>query len=1500
MSDFGFTPGQDPMDTTQGAAFRQPLAPEPTPQFSPSALDVGEAALRQSPVAQWGSAIDAWRAQDKANQFDPDFNPFEAAKGTWADGRSDVLRGIPNREAFDDTIARGLKNNQDRQTLASAGTPGLAASFAAELLDPTLALMPFGVGKGLVSGALRMAATGALQSGVSEIAMRAADPTRSDADSLHSIASGTVLMGLLGGAIGHLMPEERAAMTKELDDIRPFGPDGSPSPGYGGSLSAAETDARSFTQRGGAVGDDLKFTPTQTVFSNAEPATLSTYTDLASTSRRLEEHAEGQTTASPAGFHGSVEDNNLMWQKSLLSRYHDLIEPAWEQYYYGEGKPGLAPRFMSDIRSATGWGGNGKLERGAFGEALTDALNNGDLHDIPEVQALAQQVRPLVDEVGNAAKSTRDVEGNFLLNPEAGPPKGAASFWPWLHDKAKIIAKPQEFVDMVVSHLKNSQVEKASAQQRIGTINDSMSASEDRIAYLQDRIESRQARLSRVEQRADEMARMNKFAYQRADVTGGKSADIQSRIDSLQAGIDAGRGQLSDPEQAARLEALQREVSDLRKEAKPMSAAEEARLGKEEVENVFPAADEALRKAAEISIGKRARAHEPSLLSYIASSGGIADVGGDVTHRLGKNAFPGLIRKGGSRGLQDARGNTIKALDDWGEAFHEAAPDVFPERPSPSEVLDEIHSAQTSGRSPDWFHRAWGDQKARETNDLADNLSEAYRASGAEPQSLREAAEAIKGSDPLVLQRLQEKAQAALDLPGAEDDLDSHLAGRRQLRDLVSNIIERRRMEEAKRAGTLAAGREGDVFWNKIRGRAGELEGQAGGHQGAIDRLTDWLSREEAHRDAMRAKLEDELAGWQGKSADEVKRALKAREEAEAARAEKQAAGGYNGKGARLTGADSAVSDAVKSILASHRDLSDPELRDLANQWKDQILGTPDGRLGYDLSRNSEGGFAPQEQYRGSLRGRETWIPYSDMKDWLIRDPNTAFSSFLRSTTPDILLTQKFGDVEMKAQVQKIAETYNRRIDALAGEGLAEEQMQKKSQALQKQKDQDIRAVSTVRDRLRGVYGWTPNMNQSMANFAKVFHNIASMQSLGTSALNRLNDFGVQAVMRYGLNTAFGDLWAPTFKALLTLDKEGWGRTAKELAADAGVGVDSVSGHMRYNLSDAMDYGTPGDKFVRATNWMADRSMLINMHSQWTDYMKVVNWSAAQGHFTRAAERVAAGEGTAADAALFADANIPAYLVPRIAEQAASAEGHVMVGGRRLVDTSKWTDAEARQAFNQAMQREANIDVVSAGQGEKPGVMSSPLGMLMFQFKGFVFGAHERIMLSNLQQRDKNTLAGLVTAMAMGMLSYKLYSIASGKETSERPQDWIKEAVHRSAVLPLVMEANNLVSKGTAGRLDLGRIIGADRPLSRRTDNSLASEFMGPAWSLGEGAFSLTQHAASGSFNAQDISNARKIVAPMQNLMGLRILYDHLEDATANAWGIKPKDRSLPAWEHAQ
>jgi hypothetical protein len=166
-------------------------------------------------------------------------------------------------------------------------------------------------------------------------------------------------------------------------------------------------------------------------------------------------------------------------------------------------------------------------------------------------------------------------------------------------------------------------------------------------------------------------------------------------------------------------------------------------------------------------------------------------------------------------------------------------------------------------------------------------------------------------------------------------------------------------------------------FFTKQLAKTGEDDLLRPGHEQDLSRAI------ENHRTARR-QLETEIASWEGKSVSEAKAALKVREEAEQARAEKQSAGAYKGKGERLSSADKAIDKAVKRILKSDRDLSRQELESRAQEITDRIIGSPDGRLPYDLGHGARaGGGGDATRPAGS---REFNIPDKTIADFLEND----------------------------------------------------------------------------------------------------------------------------------------------------------------------------------------------------------------------------------------------------------------------------------------------------------------------------------------------------------------------------------------------------------------------------------------------------------------------------------------------------------------------------------
>jgi hypothetical protein len=694
-------------------------------------------------------------------------------------------------------------------------------------------------------------------------------------------------------------------------------------------------------------------------------------------------------------------------------------------------------------------------------------------------------------------------------------------------------------------------------------------------------------------------------------------------------------------------------------------------------------------------------------------------------------------------------------------------------------------------------------------------------------------------------------------------------------------------IREAAPGKNIENARGGSVFETQIRGRGNELGDQAGGKAGEIENLERQLIDETHNAETVRGRIEKEIGDWEGDSSKEAKAALKVRAEAERARAEKAAAAGEAAPTERLTGADSAVDRAVNRIVKSDRDLSRQELESRAAEIVNRINVAPDGRLPYDAASGGPvmGSPGERQQVRGSLNSRDFAIPTSLVKQFVNTDTEHVIASHLRTVVPDIHLTDRFGDIEMTDVFKRLNEEYDAR---LAGATTAKQQIN-----LDNERKAMVRDLAATRDRIRNVYGWELAKNQpNAARIANVARNWNMLADLGTSVFNRLTD-ATNAVWRHGLINVFRDGYIPFFKGLTGLG-EGFSKADRQAMKDAGVGIDSAIGHLSHQWGDVIDNNMPGSKFERALAWMADKSMMINIHGPWTDFHKSVTGFVAGAEVLRTAERFSLGKQTQQDVQRMAQAGIDATMAKRIWAAYSDNGGREMGSGTHVPNTEDWKDIGARDVFRSTIGRDADLSVLTQGL-EKPLWMSSPVVSLLGQFKSFVAAAHEKVLISNLQQRDGRTLQGLLAALGMGMISYRAYTLWSGAPTSDRPQDWIKEAVSRSALLAWFSEVNSMQSKFTGGVTDMFRVIGADHPLSRRQSNGALSEMLGPTYSQMEGMAGAVNDVFHGTWTAMDTHKMRQAIW-LQNLFLVRRLLDDAEDGFNEHLGVKPLNRSGAAW----
>jgi hypothetical protein len=185
--------------------------------------------------------------------------------------------------------------------------------------------------------------------------------------------------------------------------------------------------------------------------------------------------------------------------------------------------------------------------------------------------------------------------------------------------------------------------------------------------------------------------------------------------------------------------------------------------------------------------------------------------------------------------------------------------------------------------------------------------------------------------------------------------------------------------------------------------------------------------------------------------------------------------------------------------------------------------------------------------------------------------------------------------------------------------------------------------------------------------------------------------------------------------------------------------------------------------------------------------------------------------------------------------------------------------------------------------------MSKPGFNVLVQYKKFTVSATQRILISNLQRHDAGTMAGLITAVGMGMLAYRINTMASGTKTSDRVQDWVKEGVSRGGVLGVIDDSNSIISKATGGKADIYRAIGADKPLSKFVSQDAASMFLGPTYGKLTNMMKVTRAATHPSEWNESDTHSLRMMTLGTNFPYIPQLFDKVESGANHAFGIPMK-----------
>lgn len=621
-------------------------------------------------------------------------------------------------------------------------------------------------------------------------------------------------------------------------------------------------------------------------------------------------------------------------------------------------------------------------------------------------------------------------------------------------------------------------------------------------------------------------------------------------------------------------------------------------------------------------------------------------------------------------------------------------------------------------------------------------------------------------------------------------------------------------------------------------------------------------------RDKLLAQIEDAVLAWDGKSSKAAKSAVKARPEPKGDK--------------RLTAADGDVSAAVARILAKERRVDRKEVEELAQEIISRIVGGPDGRLPYDAPTARNGGFSDANpDARGALSARSFMIPDALVREFIDTDALHTAQIYLQTMAPDVLLTERFGDIRMTEALKKIEN------EAAAASAAAK--TPKERAAINKERENAIADIAAMRDRIRHVYGYSSDPRQQfMGRMAATAARYDIMTNLGGATLTSMADLaGVQ--WRHGFTSTFKNAWVPFGKALFSKEARAALAAEREQLQTLGIAAETYLNSRSSGLYDVLDVYRPQSKFERGMQLGAEKFGLANLLTPWTDFGKTAAGMVSGAEILKAVKAVSAGKAKPRQIRDLAEGGIDAAMAQRVHAAATARNGADEVSGTRLPNSGLWADEGARNAFEGALARDVDMMIITPG-AEKPLMMSRPVAALILQYKSFVVAANERLLVRSLQAQDRQVLQGMVSAIALGMLAEYAYGIAAGRDNPKTVADMVKAGVSRSGMLGWYGEANAITSKWTGGTADAFRLTGTSRPDSRYISRSKLGALLGPTSAKLEALINVGSDMANLTWSAADTQRVRRFMIG-QNVFYIRRLLDGLEDDVNRSVGIEPLER---------
>lgn len=519
------------------------------------------------------------------------------------------------------------------------------------------------------------------------------------------------------------------------------------------------------------------------------------------------------------------------------------------------------------------------------------------------------------------------------------------------------------------------------------------------------------------------------------------------------------------------------------------------------------------------------------------------------------------------------------------------------------------------------------------------------------------------------------------------------------------------------------------------------------------------------------------------------------------------------------------------------------------------------------------------------LKSRKWTIKDEVIRDFLERDINVLVKSYIRSMGSRLVIAEKFGvdflDDSFKdaksATIKAIKEEFKIKQAKVIDDP-------KKLDKLLKEEEKTINDLLAVRDRLLGSYGMSSNPSSWLYRTQKVAKQLNVLRLLGSAGFAAIADIGKLIGVRGGMY-AFKDGLVPLIKMVGSPEMRAHFKKYTKEMKRFNIGTELILNERNGAINDIIDDFGRTTKFERGLDALSQNFSKVNLVSYWNNALKTMASMVIQSNVYDSLEIVAkGGKLKPKELAKLNELGISENLAGIIYKQ---IEKHgEKIDSLIVPNIANWDDEfkEVGDIYASAILKETNKTIVT------PGVATTPLWLsrggfnLIGQFKSFAFSSVQKTLIPMAQDADAKTAQAVIAMIGLGVISSMLKRINSNQEIPEDPKVLIMEGVDRSGLTGWLFDVNNMVENVSSRRLGLSRVFGT-QPLNRYADRAKLEAVLGPTAKMAVDLGTIASDIGSLDYK-QRTTHAIRQMMPYQNLYGLRLGIDKMEEVFNNALGI--------------